>query len=146
MIMYKQLKVDLTVSAEQLELLHFLLCNDRVIRDNPDSTILDAIDNPDSFNSPGSYAEQIEHDLWALVTHTRDNNLTSTFLFYFDFDRMGGLIMYYIQRRSINHNYLETMDEFESQANNAAREASSLLHQPRCSMEYQRSLNHHRDS
>jgi hypothetical protein len=22
--------------------------------------------------------------------------------------------MYYIQRRSINHNYLETMDEFES--------------------------------
>ena len=68
MIMYKQLKVDLTVSAEQLELLHFLLCNDRVriMRDNPDS-----------FNNPGSYAEQIEQ-LWALVTHTRDNNLTSS--------------------------------------------------------------------
>lgn len=66
--MYKQLKVDLTVSAEQLELLHFLLCNDRVriMRDNPDS-----------FNNPGSYAEQIEQ-LWALVTHTRDNNLTSS--------------------------------------------------------------------
>jgi hypothetical protein len=68
LIMYKQLKVDLTVSAEQLELLHFLLCNDRVriMRDNPDS-----------FNNPGSYAEQIEQ-LWALVTHTRDNNLTSS--------------------------------------------------------------------
>jgi hypothetical protein len=34
-------------------------------------------DNPDSFNNPGSYAEQIEQ-LWALVTHTRDNNLTSS--------------------------------------------------------------------
>ena len=68
MIMYKQLKVDLTVSAEQLELLHFLLCNDRV-------RIM--LDNPDSFNNSGSYAEQIEQ-LWALVTHTRDNNLTTS--------------------------------------------------------------------
>ena len=51
MIMYKQLKVDLTVSAEQLELLHFLLCNDRmrIMRDNPDE-----------LNNPGSYAKQIE--------------------------------------------------------------------------------------
>jgi hypothetical protein len=37
---------------------------------------------------------------------------------------MGGLIMYYIQRRSINHNYLETMDEFESH-----KEANATLHE-----------------
>jgi hypothetical protein len=66
--MHKQLKVSLTISAEQLELLHFLLCNDRIriMRDNPDS-----------FNNPGSYAEQIEQ-LWGVVTHARDNNLTTT--------------------------------------------------------------------
>jgi hypothetical protein len=32
--------------------------------------------------------------------------------------------MYYIQRRSINHNYLETVDEFESH-----KEAKTTLHE-----------------
>jgi hypothetical protein len=32
--------------------------------------------------------------------------------------------MYYIQRRSVNHNYLETVDEFESR-----KEANSMMHE-----------------
>jgi len=32
--------------------------------------------------------------------------------------------MFYIQRRSINHNYLETVDEFDSRT-----EASKMLHE-----------------
>ena len=32
--------------------------------------------------------------------------------------------MYYIQRRSINHNYLETVDEFDSR-----KEANSMMHE-----------------